>query len=98
MSKLFRTKAELTLAHLARAWSSELVESGADPRRCEHDLIHLLQEDIINGRMDDSGPLRNGKRLGCVALGRWSAGTWSVSSESSANGDPPMGPSAWPTG
>jgi hypothetical protein len=64
MSKLFRTKEALTLAQLARAWGSELVESGRDPKQCEHDLIHLLQEDIINGRLDDSGPLCNGARLG----------------------------------
>src|SRR5690348_17301404 len=64
MSKLFRTKEALTLAQLARAWGSGLVESGRDPKQCEHDLIHLLQEDIINGRLDDSGPLCNGARLG----------------------------------
>jgi hypothetical protein len=64
MSKLFRTKERLTLAELARAWSSELVESAGDPKQCERDLIHVLQEDILNGRLDDSGPLRNGRRLG----------------------------------
>lgn len=64
MSKLFRTKEALTLAQLARAWGSELVETGQDPKQCEQDLIHELQEGIINGRVDDSGPLRNGARLG----------------------------------
>lgn len=64
MSKLFRTKEALTLAQLARAWSSELVETGEDFKQYEQDLIHVLQEDIINGRLDDTGPLRNGARLG----------------------------------
>ena len=64
MSKLFRTKEALTLAQLTRAWSSELMETGEYSKPCEQDLIHVLQEDIINGRMDDSGPLRNEARLG----------------------------------
>jgi hypothetical protein len=64
MSKLFRTKEALTLAQLARAWSSELVEPGEDPKQCEQYLVHLLQEDIVNGRLDDSGPLHNDARLG----------------------------------
>jgi hypothetical protein len=64
MSKLFRTKEALTLAQLARAWSSEFVEAGEDPSQCEQYLVHLLQEDIVNGRLDDSGPLHNDARLG----------------------------------
>ena len=65
MSKLFRTKQELTLAQLTRAWSSELVEPGEDAKQCEQDLIHILWEDILNGRLDNSGPLRDdGQRLG----------------------------------
>src|SRR5262249_52844009 len=64
MSKLFRTKEALTLAQLARAWSSELVEAGEDPKQCEQYSVHLLQEAIVNGRLDDSGPLSNGVRLG----------------------------------
>jgi len=64
MSKLFRTKDHLTLAQLARAWSSELLEPGEDPTRWERELIHILQEDILNGRLDNSGPPRNGCRLG----------------------------------
>ena len=65
MSKLFRTKQELTLAQLTRAWSSELVEPGEDAKQCEQDLIHILWEDILNGRLDNSGPLRDdGQRFG----------------------------------
>jgi hypothetical protein len=64
MSKLFRTKDHLTLAQLARAWSAELVEAGEDPKQREQYLVHLLQEDIVNGRLDDSGPLHNDVRLG----------------------------------
>jgi hypothetical protein len=64
MSKLFRTKKELTLAQLASAWSSELVEHGDDAKQCEQDLIHILWEDILNGWLDNSGPLRDGRHLG----------------------------------
>jgi len=65
MSKLFRRKEELTLAQLTRAWSSELVEPGEDAKQCEQDLIHILWEDILNGRLDNSGPLRDdGQRFG----------------------------------
>lgn len=28
------------------------------------DLVHSLKEDIVNDRLDDSGPLRDGRRLG----------------------------------
>jgi len=69
MSKLFRTKDHLTLAQLARAWSSELLEPGEDPTRWERELIHILQEDILNGRLDNSGPPRNGCRLGLRWIG-----------------------------
>src|SRR6516162_9970674 len=54
----------MTVAELAGAWSSELTESGEDPTQCEQNLVHLLMEDIINGRLDDSGPLVDGGRLG----------------------------------
>jgi hypothetical protein len=40
------------------------VETGEYPKQCEQDLINVLQGDIINGRLDESGPLRNGARLG----------------------------------
>ena len=65
MSKLFRTKGWVTIAQLTGAWSSELAEGGEDPKQCEQNLVHILMEDILNGRLDDSGPLRDdGPRLG----------------------------------
>ena len=64
MSKLFSAKGWMTIAQLARAWNPELAKGGEDPRHCEQDLIHLLLEDIINGRLDNSGPLVDGRRLG----------------------------------
>jgi hypothetical protein len=69
MSKLFRMKQGLILAQLTRAWSSELVESGSDPQQCEQDLINVLLEDILNGRLDNSGPPRDGGRLGLRCIG-----------------------------
>ena len=68
MSKLFSTKGWMTIAQLARAWSPELAEDGENPRDCEQNLIHLLLEDIINGRLDNSGPLVDGRRLGLVGV------------------------------
>jgi hypothetical protein len=65
MSKLFRTKDSLTIAQLTATWSSELVGSGEDPGQCEQNLLHVLMEDIVNGHLDNSGPLRDdGQRLG----------------------------------
>jgi hypothetical protein len=32
--------------------------------QCEQNLVHILMVDIINGRLDDSGPLVDGRRLG----------------------------------
>ena len=65
MSKLFRAERWLTVAQLTGAWSSELAEGGEDPKQCEQNLVHILMEDILNGRLDDSGPLRDdGQRLG----------------------------------
>src|SRR6516162_4769722 len=54
----------MTVAELAGAWSSELTESGEDPTQCEQNLVHILIVDIINGRLDASGPLVDGRRLG----------------------------------
>jgi len=55
----------MTIAQLTGAWSSELAEGGEDPKQCEQNLVHILMEDILNGRLDDSGPLRDdGQRLG----------------------------------
>jgi len=67
--KAISHKKALTLAQLVRAWSSELAERGEDAKQCEQDLIHILQEDILNSRLDNSGPLRNGRRLGLRCIG-----------------------------
>jgi hypothetical protein len=65
LSKLFRTKGWMTIAQLTGVWSSELAEGGEDLKQCEQNLVHILIEDIVNGRLDDSGPLRDdGQRLG----------------------------------
>ena len=52
----------MTIAQLTRAWSNELAIGGGDPKQYEHDLLHILKEDIINGHLDDSGPLWDGRR------------------------------------
>jgi hypothetical protein len=55
----------MTIAQLTGAWSAELAEGEEDPKQCEQNLVHILTEDILNGRLDDSGPLRDdGQRLG----------------------------------
>jgi hypothetical protein len=64
LSVLFRTKQWLTLSQLVRAWASELAESGRSANQVEHDLTHFLVEDIVNGRLDQAGPLEQGRRLG----------------------------------
>jgi hypothetical protein len=64
MSILFRTKEWLTVAQLARAWSAEIPGAKQDRQQFEQDLVHLLLEDIINKRLDDTGPLADGRRLG----------------------------------
>jgi hypothetical protein len=64
VSKLFRTTGWMTVAQLTVAWSSELTEGGEDPKQCEQNLGHILMADIVNGRLDDSGPLVDGRRLG----------------------------------
>jgi hypothetical protein len=61
---LFRAERWLTVAQLTGAWSSELAESGEDPKQCEQNLVHILMVDIVNGRLDDSGPPVDGRRLG----------------------------------
>src|SRR5689334_13596749 len=58
----------MTVAQLTVAWSSELAEGGEDPKHCEQNLGHILMEDIVNGRLDDSGPLVDGRRLGLTLV------------------------------
>jgi len=64
LSVLFRTKQWLTLSQLVRAWGSELAESTKSADWVEHNLGHFLMEDILNGRLDEAGPLEKGRRLG----------------------------------
>jgi hypothetical protein len=65
MSMIFRTKEWMTVGQLVRAWASELVSAGGgDPQQFERDLLHTLMEDIVNGRLDNSGPFREGQRSG----------------------------------
>ena len=64
MSNLFRTKEWMTIAQLTRAWGDELAEDERDRRHYVQDLIHRLKEDIVNGHLDDAGPLHGGRRLG----------------------------------
>lgn len=64
MSILFRTKRWLTVAQLARAWTAEISGPERNSEEFEQDLVHLLLEDIVNGRLDDTGSLVEGRRLG----------------------------------
>jgi Bacterial regulatory proteins, gntR family len=63
---LFRTREWLSLPQLVDAWGLELAKVGDEPDRSQKALEHILLEDIINGRLDDTGPLRkmNGRSLG----------------------------------
>jgi hypothetical protein len=63
MSIVFRTNPWLTLAQLLRSWSAELL-GHENNSHIEQDLRHILVVDMINGRLDESGPLEHGRRLG----------------------------------
>jgi hypothetical protein len=64
MRLLYRAEQWLTLARLVPAWANELADASSSSSQIEGDLWHYLHEDIINARLDDSGPLWNGNRLG----------------------------------
>jgi hypothetical protein len=64
VSLLDRAEGWLRLARLVPAWANELADATSSPRASEDDLWHYLHEDVINGLLDDSGPLINGSRLG----------------------------------
>jgi len=64
MSMLFRTQKCLTILQLTRAWGLELAKGGGESEQHVHDLTHILLQDIINGRLDDSGPFWDGRRSG----------------------------------
>jgi len=68
MSILFRSQKCLTIFQLTRAWGLELAKGGGEPEQLVHDLTHILMQDIVNGHLDDSGPLWEGRRsgVGCI--------------------------------
>jgi hypothetical protein len=61
---VFRTKEWLSLPQLVDAWGSELAKVGEEPNRSQKALEHILLEDIINGRLDHTGPLQDGRKRG----------------------------------
>ena len=63
LSILFRTQGWLTFAQLTRKWGRELAKA-EEADHCIQDLRHILLVDILNGHLDDSGPLVGGQRLG----------------------------------
>jgi hypothetical protein len=64
MSILFRTKGWLTVAELVPTWAAEIRGAEQDPQQFAQDLMRLVLEDIVNNRLDDAGPLVEGRRLG----------------------------------
>jgi hypothetical protein len=64
VSLLYRAEQWLTIAQLVHAWANELADTNNSASQLEGHLWHYLREDVINGFFDDSGPLRNGSRLG----------------------------------
>ena len=64
MPIVFRTKEWLSLAQLVDAWGSELATAGEEPSRSQTALQHVLLEDIINGRLDHTGTLQDGRKPG----------------------------------
>jgi hypothetical protein len=68
MSSLFRTQKCLTILRLTRAWGLELAKGGGEPEQHVHDLTHILLQDIVNGRLDDSGPFWDGRRSGVAVI------------------------------
>ena len=63
MSVLFRKEEALTVAQVSRAWGRELA-NGEEADQCIQDLGRILLTDIVNGRLDETGPLREDQRSG----------------------------------
>ena len=63
MSVLFRKEEALTVAQVSRAWGQELA-NGEEADQCIQDLGRILLTDIVNGRLDETGPLREDQRSG----------------------------------
>jgi hypothetical protein len=68
---LFRALDHLHLNKLTHYWARELVGAGQDFSIFEQELARILLEDIINGRFDNAGPLRNGERSGLRLIFFW---------------------------
>src|SRR3974390_3497984 len=67
MSLVFRTQNWLTVDQLTCNWGRELAGDQADPNERARELECILVNDIVNGRLDDSGPLRNdGRSVRCI--------------------------------
>jgi hypothetical protein len=64
VTKLFRSKNWLTVAQIAQAWGAELARDEPGANDHKDNLVHMLFEDIANGRLDNCGPLCDGRRLG----------------------------------
>src|SRR6516164_2150919 len=64
MSVIFRTKDHLTIAQLAWSWARELAPDEKDFEHEHANLVQTILEDVVNGRFDEAGPLRDGRRLG----------------------------------
>ena len=64
MPFIFRTKEHLTVAQFAWSWARELATDKNDFQHEHANLVQAILEDIVNGRFDETGPLRDGRRLG----------------------------------
>ena len=62
MTHVLRTKEWVTVAQLTRGWAVQLDQEHFE--QVEADLIQTVCEDMVNGRFDDVGPVRDGGRLG----------------------------------
>ena len=62
MTHVLRTKEWVTVAQLTRGWAVQLDQEHFEQE--EADLIQTVCEDMVNGRFDDVGPVRDGGRLG----------------------------------
>src|SRR6516165_8950924 len=61
MTHVLRTKEWVTVAQLTRGWAVQLDQEHFEQE--EADLIQTVCEDMVNGRFDDVGPVRDGGRL-----------------------------------
>src|SRR6516165_12734987 len=62
MTHVLRTKESVTVAQLTRSWAVQLDEEHFEQEQA--DLIQTICEDMVNGRFDDVGPVRDDGRLG----------------------------------